>query len=268
MPVAKDIGSAHCIKKVLPPLPDNLIIGGRPGQKFHFITKHIQRNLADNFNEEKVRGAQLFFREGFRGYGVTKKQVNIFVHDAFEAYYSPVSEETAVKIAGELFHNSMYEECQAAIIILERRVKNIDSSVLTNAVGWLNNYVENWAVCDSLCLKVISRFYGNNPQFIPELFEWSGSPNRWRRRAACVTLSKLTRDGSFYQEAFQLANLLLKDPDEMVQKGVGWLLKETSRARANQVIDFLNSHRGSLPQRIKSYAMERMDAAHKAKVLK
>jgi len=161
----------------------------------------------------------------------------------------------------------MYEECQAGIILLEKKLKIITPKHLLQFVGWIDKYVENWAVCDSFCLKIISKYYESYTSTLSDLYSRADSSNRWRRRAACVTLSKLTRTGRYYKEAFKLTELLLEDKDIIVLKGVGWLLKEASRCRTEEVIKFLNRNKSGIPQVVKSYAKEKMTSAQKARVL-
>ena len=60
-----------------------------------------------------------------------------------------------------------------------------------------------------------------------------GIPRRcddsWRRRAACVALIRGSREQMFFPEIERLTAVLLADQDDMVQKGLGWLLRETAK---------------------------------------
>ncbi|MCX6000047.1 MAG: DNA alkylation repair protein, partial [Chloroflexi bacterium] len=152
----------------------------------------------------------------------------------------------------------MYEECQAAILLLQRDGRQFDEETLRVFERWLDGCVENWAVCDSLCLGLVHQFFAHHPNRLTHLQTWARSPSRWRRRAACVTLSKLCRRGEHWENVVSLADSLLSDTDVMVQKGVGWLLKVASQSRPDDVIAFLNQRRGQVPSRVKSYAKEYM----------
>jgi len=82
---------------------------------------------------------------------------------------------------------------------------------------------------------------------------------------------------SFIQEAkkgrntetiFQVCVLLRDDTDDMVRKGVGWLLKETYPKRPRDVIQFLDEWRASAPRLVLRLAAEKMTAEHREWLLK
>jgi len=222
-------------------------------------------------DKKRVRLAEAkIFPEGFRAYGIKggKTQIAKFIAAAFHTYGQSLDFTSRLAIADELFQSRMYEECQAAILILHKEGKKFDQRTLKTFVKWIDHYVENWAVCDSLSIGLISQFFVNHPGQVVDLHAWAKSRNRWKRRAACVVLSKLCRKGEFLADVFRLADSLLSDSDKMVQKGVGWLLKEASRTKVNEVIDFLNRHQKRIPKLVRSYAMERMNSIQKARVLK
>ena len=60
------------------------------------------------------------------------------------------------------------------------------------------------------------------------------------------------------EEALSVADRLMEDPDEMVQKGVGWMLKETSRRHPDEVRDYLLKWRQRTSALILHYASEKL----------
>ena len=87
------------------------------------------------------------------------------------------------------------------------------------------------------------------PDFVENLKQWCGSPNRWVRRAAAVSLINPAHDGQFKAEIFEIANRLLLDPDDMIQKGYGWMLKAASEALGVRLAE-----RGLTPEWARSQA--------------
>jgi 3-methyladenine DNA glycosylase AlkD len=96
------------------------------------------------------------------------------------------------------------------------------------------------------------------PERVADLSRWATSPNRWMRRAACVSLIVPAKRGGFLPEVFTLASLVLTDPDDMVQKGYGWLLKEASRKHTDEVFAFVIQHKKVMPRTALRYAIELM----------
>ncbi len=81
---------------------------------------------------------------------------------------------------------------------------------------------------------LIAPMIAAKPARASKVFRWAKSPNRWFRRAACVGLIQGTRRKMFFSEITSLSDLLLSDEDDMVQKGLGWLLRETAKADAKR----------------------------------
>jgi 3-methyladenine DNA glycosylase AlkD len=78
------------------------------------------------------------------------------------------------------------------------------------------------------------------------------------RRAACVSLIVPVKHGKFLSEALETADLVLTDPDDMVQKGCGWLLKEASRRHTPEVFEYVMRNREVMPRTALRYAIELM----------
>ena len=109
---------------------------------------------------------------------------------------------------------------------------------------WLDRYVANWGHTDGLSLWLLGASIANEPGLIGELDAWTGAKNRWKRRAAAVALVPSARRGLHTREIFRIAQPLIPDEDDMVRKGVGWLLKETYPKKPAEVMRFLMPRRG------------------------
>jgi 3-methyladenine DNA glycosylase AlkD len=100
-----------------------------------------------------------------------------------------------------------------------------------------------------------------------QVFLWAKSPNRWRRRAACVALIRGTRERRYFAEIVRLSNRLLQDEDDMVQKGLGWLLRETAKADPKRTVPYLMKIRKNAPRLVLRTACERLSLSARRRVL-
>src|SRR5208337_4295687 len=100
-----------------------------------------------------------------------------------------------------------------------------------------------------------------------EVFLWAKSPNRWRRRAACVALIRGARERRFFAEIVRLSKQLLHDEDDMVQKGLGWLLRETAKADPKRTVPYLMKIRKNAPRLVLRTACETLPVATRKRVL-
>jgi 3-methyladenine DNA glycosylase AlkD len=133
---------------------------------------------------------------------------------------------------------------------------------------WIETYITNWASCDGFCNHTMGDFMEQYPEYIDELKRWTQSENRWMRRAAAVSLIVPAKHGKFLGEAIGIADLLLTDGDDMVQKGYGWLLKEASRMHTDEVFSYVMKNKKVMPRTALRYAIELMPRDLKSEAMK
>jgi 3-methyladenine DNA glycosylase AlkD len=59
-------------------------------------------------------------------------------------------------------------------------------------------------------------------------------------------------------DVFEISDNLLKDKDDLVQKGYGWLLKEASRLHQNEVFEYVMKNKRDMPRTALRYASEKL----------
>jgi 3-methyladenine DNA glycosylase AlkD len=122
---------------------------------------------------------------------------------------------------------------------------------------WIEKYVNNWAKCDTLCNHSVGTFIEKFPSYLANLKTWTASDNRWVRRAAAVTLILPARKGNFLEDIFEISDLLLRDRDDLVQKGYGWMLKEASKSHQQEVFEYVMKNKKDMPRTALRYAIEK-----------
>jgi len=128
-------------------------------------------------------------------------------------------------------------------------------------LSWIDRYITNWATCDGFCNHAVGDILMKFPELVGRLYGLAKSENRWARRASAVSLILPVRKGRFLREAFEISDILLRDPEDLVQKGYGWLLKEASRLHQQEVFDFVLKHKQVMPRAALRYAIELMPEA-------
>lgn len=88
------------------------------------------------------------------------------------------------------------------------------------------------------------------------------------RRAAAVSFIYPARKGMYLKDIFEIANVLLLDKEDMVQKGYGWLLKDASVAEPIKVYKFVMGRRREMPRTALRYAIERYPQEMKREAMK
>lgn len=134
--------------------------------------------------------------------------------------------------------------------------------------GWLERYVDSWGSCDDLCTHALGAFLMDYPEFIPRLKEWTRSQNGWLRRASAVALIYGARRGKQLDHIFDVADSLLSDKDDLVQKGYGWMLRVASKTYQTEVFEYVMRNKRAMPRTALRYAIEKMPDELRRKAMK
>jgi 3-methyladenine DNA glycosylase AlkD len=132
---------------------------------------------------------------------------------------------------------------------------------------WIESYVSNWASCDTFCNHTVAAFVDMYPEYLEDLKKWTKSKNRWVKRASAVTLIIPARKGKFLKDIFEIADSLLTDNNDLVQKGYGWMLKSASQAHQKEVFEYVMNNKSVMPRTALRYAIEKMPKDLKTKAM-
>jgi 3-methyladenine DNA glycosylase AlkD len=171
-----------------------------------------------------------------------------------------------VKVADELFAGTVLEEKVAAVFLLENLDPEFGDREFKLFESWLDR-ISSWADHDALVHDLIAPMMASSPARVKNVFRWAKSPNRWHRRAACVALIRGTRSKTFFLEVTKLSNSLLDDKDDMVQKGLGWLLRETAKFDPKRTMPYLTKIRQRAPRLVLRTACETLAPAARKRIL-
>jgi len=222
------------------------------------------RSMADPAWQEKTRR---FFREDIDPYGVPNGDVR-----KLSRYFYPslakLSKDAIFDLCDELFRSGKHEECLIACDWSMRPKKHFTPTDLARFSGWIDRYVTNWAICDTFCNHTVGTVLAKFPELLPELLEWTSDANRWKRRAAAVSLVVPAKKGLFLDTILAIATAMLTDSDDMVQKGYGWMLKEASMAHSDAIFDFVMEHKQHMPRTALRYAIEKLPPYERQEAMK
>lgn len=221
------------------------------------ILHEIKNNLTDNIDEKTLSTSQNYFKELVKPYGVRIPIVNKISRDSYDRIKDRAKNDIFM-LCEELWKSGYLEEsfiaCNWSYYIHDCYSPD-DFHIFDK---WVNLYVSNWASCDTLCNHSVGAFIEKYLEYILKLKEWAKSENRWVKRAAAVTLIIPARKGLFLQDIFDIANILLIDKDDMVQKGYGWMLKAASESYLNEVFSYVMANKKVMPRTSLRYAIEKM----------
>jgi 3-methyladenine DNA glycosylase AlkD len=214
----------------------------------NYIAAHIRRVLKDGGSAPHAEGVQWFFKEEIKSRGwctAELRQVAVRFRRAIVRERGP---DFLLEVADKPFQGRVLEEKVFAVLTLEKLVNKFGDAEFRLFESWLAR-ISSWADHDALVPYLIALMVAAKTARVKRVFVWARSQRRWHRRAACVALIQGTRRKLFLPEIKRLSNFLLRDEDDMVQKGLGWLLRETAKADPKRTVPYLMKIRQKAPRR-------------------
>jgi len=236
--------------------------------KIEHTAPRLKRLLRDAAHPEKREGQLAYFKEPIRCLGVRGPDIHRIAALAAKEYRgAKLGLDEVIQIADRLWRPSILEERALAVLIVAKFNRRLERRHWAHFDGWVDS-LTNWAETDALCTKVLDPLLRKEPGLVERLRPWTRSELRWRRRAAAVALVYIARHGGEHEAAFQICDRLAADRDDMVEKAVGWLLKEISRTRPQDVAAYLIDNIDDLSRTTVCYACEKLPPKLRARVMK
>lgn len=203
-----------------------------------YIADHVRRVLKDGGLTAHAADVQRFFKEEIQSRGWYTAELRAFARRFRRTILKERGPEFLLQVADGLFRGKINEEKHFAVFLLEKQTDTLGEPEFKMFERWLAR-VTNWSDHDALVHYLIAPMIVAKPARIQSVFQWSKSQNCWFRRAACVALIQGTRRQLFFAEIVRLSHILADDDDDMVQKGLGWLLRETAKADPKKTVPYL-----------------------------
>jgi 3-methyladenine DNA glycosylase AlkD len=237
------------------------------GKKIENTAVRLKRRLRAAADPDFRRSQQRFFKEPARTLGLRTAEVRRLAAEAAREYRAAGLEiDELLEIADALWRSGIVEARALAVLILSKFHRRLERRHWHHLDGWVDS-LNNWAETDCLCCDLFTHLIEAEPPLVDRLSSWTRSRNRWRRRAAAVTLVRHARRGEHHDVAFAICDRLAEDRDDMVEKAVGWLLKEASRTQPQRVTDYLLENIDRLSRTTVRYACEKLPAKLRARVM-
>lgn len=229
------------------------------GGAMHKIVKDVKALLRKAGTAERRESAARFFKpdEKIKLHGLSSPDVRKISKNALAALKG-MDKDQVFGLCGELWKSGYIEEAGIACDWAYAQRKAFAPDDMDVFEDWIDRYVTNWAFCDTLCNHSVGTLVEMYPGLIGRVKKWTKSENRWKKRAAAVTLIIPARRGLFLEDIFHIADRLLADPDHIVQKGYGWMLKAAGEAYPEEVFRYLMAKRDGMPRTAFRYALEKL----------
>jgi 3-methyladenine DNA glycosylase AlkD len=188
---------------------------------------------------------------------------------SIDAEHTEWTIDDAVLFADTLVVDQYLEAKGVGIELLARYRRDFTPRLLTTWKRWLAiGHAANWATTDAICGSLIGPVLVAYPGSAPKMREWARHRSLWVRRASAVSLIPSLRKGAALDLAYHIASALSDDKEDLIQKAVGWMLREAGKADPARLDRYLRQHGPAIPRTTVRYAIERFSRMQRLALLR
>jgi 3-methyladenine DNA glycosylase AlkD len=225
------------------------------------VIAEIHRELESLADPCHAAILQRFFKTGPGEYGEGER---------FRGIRVPVLRKMARKYrhlslaeAGRLVQSAFHEDRLLALLTLIHRYYQGEGAV-RDAIHRLylehRRFVNNWDLVDASAPHLVGHYLRDRNT--DPLTRLADSGVLWERRMAIIATFHFIKQGD-HDETLRVARLLLGDPEDLIHKAVGWMLREVGKRDVTVAEAFLQAHYRQMPRTMLRYAIERFPEARR-----
>lgn len=230
-----------------------------------YIAAHIRTVLENGGSAPHSDDVQRFFKHEVKSRGWYTAELRKLAKRFCRAILAEHGLPYLLLVADQLFRGEMMEEKALAVMLLEDMTARFGRSEFKLFESWLDR-VTSWADHDALVHYLIGPMVAESDTYLIRLPRWANKKSVWHQRAAAVSLIHSTRRHKNFAHIQHITELLITSDDDMVQKGLGWLLREAAKANPDQTVAYLMKIRDRTPRLVLRTACETLPQATRNRV--
>ncbi len=239
----------------------------------HKTNRLYEQVYSDLIKHENKKAAELDLLNhkyaGYRSLGISSPALEkLLIQHKVEI--KELSCEEALALSKKLYKDKIEDTVLAGNFVLQNKIECIGK----RALPFLDEVLENfcsWSQVDDFCIDVLQPILLKYPvDTIRYLRKWNRSQNMWKRRTSVVAfVRKVGASGNFTDEALSLCENIIWDDEDLVQKGVGWCLKDVMRGDKKTVLEYVKELRErGVPSTITLYAIRDLKGKERTEILR
>jgi 3-methyladenine DNA glycosylase AlkD len=219
------------------------------------VNAQLRRDLRKVASRERADVSRRFFKTGPGEYGAGDRFLGVTVPELRRL--ARLYQNLPLKDVVRLLKSGWHEERQLALLILIRQYQRANPAQRDTIYNlYLRNtrHINNWDLVDCSAGPIVgAHLEGGGRQPLRRLAK---SPSVWERRIAMLSTFHYIKKGE-YDAALVIATILVGDRHDLIQKAVGWMLREIGNRDRLVEERFLRAHADGMPRTMLRYAIER-----------
>lgn len=220
----------------------------------------FKTELAKQASDSDAANLQRFFKTGPGEYGEGDQFIGVRV--PMTRKVCKQFKDMPLEEAAKLLESPIHEHRLAATIILAGQYKKRTPVEVKRQIfdiymrALKNGFINNWDIVDTSCPHVVGEYAREFGEQI--LFDLAKSGELWQMRVSIISCFAWLRKSEL-GPTLELAEILWPEKHGLMQKAVGWMLREVGNCIDLQLLrDFLSHHAHEMPRTQLRYAIEKL----------
>jgi 3-methyladenine DNA glycosylase AlkD len=219
-------------------------------------------------SDEELRKIQRYFKSEAGDYGEGDRFIGVRMGHVFDL----AKQFVALPVAEieKLLESDIHEARAGALSIMAKQytltsTDEVRREELFDLYLRHHDRINNWDLVDLAAWHVVGPHLVDRPRKV--LYKLAKSKSLWERRTAILATFAFIRRGDFV-DTLAIAELLLDDPEDLIHKATGGMLRTIGTKDRATLSAFLDAHVTNMPRTMLSYAIEHLSPAEKARYRK
>lgn len=213
----------------------------------------------------KAKTSARFFKSAPGQYGEGDKFLGVTVPE--QRKIAKQFENLRLPDVEKLLNSPWHEDRLTGLFILVYKYSAADEETRKEIYDFYISHtknINNWDLVDCSSEYIVGAWLDGKPEKMEVLLRLAKSKIIWERRIAMLATFGYIKQGRA-KEALVIAKKLLHDKHDLIQKAVGWMLRELGKKVGRQyLVNFLDKHAAAMPRTALRYAIEHFDPHQKA----
>ena len=220
-------------------------------------------------NPSEVEGLSRFFKTGPGQYGEGDKFLGIKVpvtREVVKACWKSIGLNELEECISSEYHEVRLAALLSLVEIFSHARK--DPALQKQCVDFYlqhTEYINNWDLVDLSCYPLLGVWLLDKDRTLLYDLARSGK-TLWEQRIGMVSTMPFVRHGE-RKDTFEIADILLHHPHDLIHKAVGWLLREAGKKDKTALTDWLQPRYKSMPRTMLRYAIEKFPEPERKRYL-
>lgn len=228
-------------------------------------TREVKAALRELATPKKAKATVWFFKSGPGQYGEGDKFLGVTVPE--QRKIAKQFKNLPLADVEELIISPWHEERLTGLFILVYKYNSADEETKNEIYNFYISHtknINNWDLVDCSSEYIVGAWLAGKPEKMKVLLKLAESELLWDKRIAMLATFYFIKQGRS-GEALAIAEKLVNDKHDLIQKAVGWMLREIGKkVGRQQLVDFLDKHAATMPRTALRYAIEHFDPAKRA----